>query len=279
MRASNAQFVPGELDGTTPGAAEPSVDSISAKATQVSPGSQGHALSGSVNGAGTAVLVGLQGDVGHWLIPLGIPDLDRQGNFTFSTSISFSPDLPLGVRNLVLRGVDKDGQVGPPQRLALTIATSAPMGALVIQLVWDTDADLDLHVRVPNPADPTQPIDVWDKAPLALPPVKSSDPPYTTAQVMAAGKLLFDSNANCVIDGQNHEEVVFPMTYPAGPYEVRVDTFSLCGQATARWRVSAFTNLGTMTTLAEASGQSIDRDTVVTHDATAGILAFTFTPP
>jgi hypothetical protein len=279
MRLSSAQFEPGAIDETSTGNKEPTVDSIGAKATTIFPGSEGHALSGSVNGAGTAVLVGLTGDVGHWLIPLGFPDLDRQGNFTFSTTAAFSPVVPLGARELVFRGVDKTGQVGPPQRLALTIAPNAPTGMLVIQLTWDANADLDLHVRVPNPANPMKPIDVWDKAPLALPPQKSSDPPYTAAQVTAAGKLLFDSNANCVIDGQNHEEVVFPDAYPAGTYEVRVDTFSLCGQPTARWHAAAFTNMSATTVYAQATGQSLDRDTVATHNATAGVLAFSFTPP
>jgi hypothetical protein len=277
LRVASAQFEPGELDTTMAGNMEPTVDSIGAKATTVFPGSEGHSLTGSVNGAGAAILIGLSGDVGHWLIPLGIPDLDHVGNLAFSTSFSLSPITPLGAHDLVLRGVDKTGEVGPAQRLELMVAPQAPMGKLVIQLQWDTEADLDLHVRVPNPADPTMPVDVWDKAPLALPPVSSSDPPYSAADVAAAGKLLFDSNANCVIDGQNHEEVVFPGAYPAGKYEVRVDTFSLCGEATARWRVSAFTDTGTI--LEQASGQSLDRDTVVVHNATAGALAFTFTPP
>jgi hypothetical protein len=283
LRATNAQYEPGELDTSGAGIElpEPTVDSVKSNNTTVFPGAQGRAISGSVNGAATAVLLGLSGDQGHWLLPLGIPDLDRTGNFVFSTSLSFSTDLPAGPRSLVFRGVDATGALGPSQTLALSVdaVASVPTGTLVIQLVWDTESDLDLHVRVPNPAAPAKPVDVWDKAPLALPPVASSDPPYTTADVTAAGKLLFDSNAQCVIDGQRHEEVVFPGAYAAGEYEVRVDTFSLCGEPTAHWHVAAYTNMGTLTTLAEATGQSTDRDTVSDHDATAGVLAFKVTPP
>src|SRR5262249_43068784 len=118
------------------------------------------------------------------------------------------------------------------------------------------------------------------RAPLALPPRSSSDMPFTRAEINAAGRLQFDSNSQCVIDGQRHEEVIFPMAVPPGTYEVRVDTFSLCSEVTARWHVVAFTNpAGTPTLIAEAFGQSLDRDTIASHGADSGVLAFTFTQP
>jgi len=67
---------------------------------------------------------------------------------------------------------------------------------------------------------------------------------------------------------------------PPGPYEVRVDTFSLCGEATARWHVTAFTSpAGVPTLIQEAFGQSTDRDTLASHGAESGVLALSFSPP
>jgi hypothetical protein len=280
LRVANAQFEPGELTTTNVGAQEPTVDMVQSNNTDVFPGAQARAITGSVNGAGKAVLIGLAGDTGHWLVPVGSPDLTMVGDFTFSASLSFSPLLPAGQRALVFRAVDVDGNVGPPESLTLNVLSSATQGALVIQLVWDTDVDLDLHVRIMDAAVPkTGYFDVWNRAPLALPPLPNGAT-YTDAQVAAAGKLLFDSNSQCVIDGRNHEEVVFPGAYPSGPYEVRVDTFSLCAESEAHWHVSAFTNpSGTPAVLAAADGQSMDRDTVSDHGAGAGVLAFTFAPP
>jgi len=210
-------------------------------------------------------------------VPVGSFDV-VDNTFAFTSTLSFSPDLPPGDHELLFRAVAADGTVGPPQTLALKVDDQVPAGKLVIQLDWDTEADLDLHVRIPD-ADATNGyFDVWAKGPRALPPPKSGDPAYTEAQLDAGGQLLFDSNAQCVIDGARHEEVVFPTDVPPGPYEVRVDTFSLCGEATARWHVAAFTNTGDVQIIAEAFGQSTDRDTVSAHTGGSGTLALTFTP-
>jgi hypothetical protein len=235
------------------------------------------------------VLVGLEGDSAHWLVPVGVPDLETKGNFTFSASVSYSPDLPLGPRNLNFRAIDADGNLGPIQALSLEVGITPPLGNLIVQLNWDTEADLDLKLRIIPPDPSAKPIDVFNRLPLALPPAPNGMP-YTRADINAAGRLQADSNANCVIDGQRHEEVVFPVggVVPPGIYEVRVDTASLCGEATARWHVVAFTNpTGTPTILqnteggaAEAFGQSLDRDTLGDHyQPTTGVLAFTFTEP
>ena len=70
------------------------------------------------------------------------------------------------------------------------------------------------------------------------------------------------------------------MAVPPGTYEARVDTFSLCSEATARWHVAALTNpVGTPTLIKEAFGQSLDRDTLGSHGADSGVLAFSFTQP
>jgi hypothetical protein len=285
LRVAGGQYEAGALNTDTR-AIKPTVDSIKSNNTHVFPGAQGRALTGSVSGTATAVLIGLAGDDAHWLVPDGVADLDTPGNFTFAATLSFSPDLPVGPRELILRAVDADGQVGPAQQFALKVDDRTPKGALVISLRWDTQADLDLHVRVPNPSyDPANKRmlpykDVWAKAPLALPPPPSSDPPYTQAQLDMAGKLDFDSNSQCVIDGLRQEDLIFPQAPPKGTYEVRVDAFAMCGEATARWDVAAYLGDPAATPpLKEAYGQLGDLDTLTKHDGSAGTLAFTFTIP
>jgi hypothetical protein len=286
LRVSNGQYEPGEL-ATDPGATEPTVDTVTTHNNLIIPGAQGRSITGSVNGAAAAVLLGLEGDSAHWLVPVGVPDLDIKGNFTFSASVSYSPDLPLGPRELRFRAIDAAGNLGPVQSIKFAVSLAAPLGNLVVQLNWDTEADLDLHLRIIPPDPKATPIDVFNRAPLALPPAPNGMP-YTRADIAAAGRLQADSNAQCIIDGARHEEVVFPMAVPPGTYEVRVDTFSLCSEYTARWHVTAFTNpAGTPTLLqnieggaAEAFGQSLDADTLTDHyKPTAGVLAFTFAEP
>ncbi|MES1207913.1 MAG: hypothetical protein ABUS79_18420, partial [Pseudomonadota bacterium] len=241
LRLSGAQYVPG---GLTPqsDATAPLVTSVNLLTTKIAPGLQNLPLSGDVH-EGSSVLVGLAGDTGHWIVPATTADFQMPGDFLFQTKMSLSPEVPAGKQTLLLRGVDALGTVGPAQQVDLDISPTVPTGALVISLVWDTEADLDLHVLAPNPIDPATPIEIWSKAPVGVPPHVGGTPALAgadlTAAIAAAGKLDFDSNANCVIDGRRQEDVVFTEGPPPGDYTVRVDAFSLCGQPAAQWQVTA----------------------------------------
>jgi hypothetical protein len=283
MRATGAQYASGELaiDMTT--TSGPTVDLISTNSTVVSPGLPSRSFTGSASKTATAVLVGLAGDDAHWIVPTGTLDTDTPGNHTFQTSLSFSATLAVGPHQLNFRAVDATGDVGVSRVLTLKAQSQIPMGSLVVTLTWDTEADLDLHVTVPNASDPTMPVVVWAKAPLALPPVGSSDPAYTAAQVAAAGSLDIDSNAQCVIDGRRQEDLIFPVAPapppPAGSYEVRVDAMSMCGQGVAHWHAIAVVDDDVDHPVGEAFGQLTDLDASRAHVAGSGILAFTFSMP
>jgi len=109
----------------------------------------------------------------------------------------------------------------------------------------------------------------------------------TPDQVAAAGYLDFDSNAACVIDGRRQENVIFslppddnsfvPVPPPSGEYIVRVDTFSLCGQAAAQWEVQVNTPSGAVVN--PATWESTDSDTRGDHGPGAGRLALDFQLP
>ncbi|HEX4405918.1 MAG TPA: hypothetical protein VH560_13870 [Polyangia bacterium] len=287
MRASGAQYASGELmsDMTATG---PAVAFVQTNSTVITAGLSRN-IGGSATGTATAVQIGLSGDNAHWIVPTGTMDTDTPGNFTFQTVLSFSSTLPAGMRTIVFRAVDKDGQLGASHDLAVRVQSPIPQGTLVVSLDWDTESDLDLHVTVPNATDATNPVIVWAKSPLALPVADAMGNPiiHNSAQVAAAGALDYDSNAGCVIDGRRQENLIFPVGTPAvpatpppsGTYEVRVDTTSLCGQGSARWHAIAVANGDTDNPLGEAIGQVSDLDAARPHVAASGVLAFTFSIP
>ena len=277
LRVSNAQFVEGALapDSTAPGTAI--VSGVAINNTNVYPGEQSFPLSGSVSGA--TVLVGLKNDSGYWIVPATIVDQTTVGAYDFATQLTFSPLMPTGTQTLILRGVAADGTIGPAQLYVLTAGTPAPpTGAsgpypLVVTLAWDTEADLDLHVVIPNVVDPTTPIEIWAKHPIGI-PVPTLEMPADPYAVAAAPYLDFDSNANCVIDGRRRENVIFQAAPPSGSYAVLVDTPSLCGQPDAQWTASATLMDGTV--LGSAQWESTDADTRGAGVAGSGRLAFSF---
>ncbi len=273
FRIQGAQYIPGPID-TSDRDPAPVVSNISTANNDLFPGVANKKISGSVGPKSTAVLVGLQGDVGHWVVPVQDPDQNIIGNFTFSFSASFSPLTPAGdAGNLLLafRATTHNGQVGPAKLQQMTMDQPSIAGALVISLDWDTEADLDLHVQLPSDGDAGV-NEIWSRKPSGLPFGSAG---ASVDGGMQAGYLDFDSNSQCVIDGRRVENVIFPTTAPSGRYIVRVDTFSLCAEATARWRVRVFTNNGVDPVL-QAFGQSTDIDTRFPHGQGAGVQALVF---
>jgi len=282
LRVSGAQFVSGPLAPDTAAKGTARISGVGLNNLMIYPGEQNFPLTGVVTGV--TALVGLENDSGYWIVPAPIADLTTSGGFVFTTQLTFSPLLQTGSQTLILRGVAADGTVGPAQLYVLTAtAPAAPAGALVISLSWDTESDLDLHVVMPNVADPTTPIEIWNKHEVGLPPPMLGAPPPDPAAIAAAPYLDFDSNAGCAIDGRRQENVIFPTGTipPDGQYLVRVDAASLCGQSSAQWFVSAtgYDAYGNGTLLTWAQWQATDADTRGSHVAGSGRLAFTFTIP
>jgi hypothetical protein len=270
----NAQYIPGAID-TSPRDPAPIVANVSAAALQLFPGVANKKISGSVGPNSTAVLVGLQGDVGQWVVPVQEPDVNIIGNYTFAFSASFSPLTPPtgdgGNLYLIFRATTLDGQVGPTYSVPMQMDQPRIAGALVISLDWDTEADLDLHVQLPSDGDAGV-NEIWSRKPSGLP---LGTVGASVDDGKQAGYLDFDSNSMCVIDGRRVENVIFPTTVPSGRYIVRVDTFSLCAETTARWRVRVFENDGVDPVL-QAFGQSTDIDTRFPHGQGAGLQALVF---
>jgi hypothetical protein len=261
MRVEGAQFVPGSPPA---GGSGPAVVSIDLSSNQIRAGQIGKPLSAALDPAATAAAIGLQGDLGYWVVPAGLPEVQAPGFPTFHADLSFASDLAAGEYTLDVRASDVEGRFGPPQLLPLS-ASGAPAatGALVISLRWDTEADLDLHV-----VDPAG-VEIYKRninSYEAPPPGQPVDP-----TAWQKGAILdLDSNAACVIDGRRQENVIWKDTAPPGHYLVRVDTFSLCGEASANWAVEV-RKAGAV--LARAEGQSGPTDEQMPHDRGAGVLA------
>jgi hypothetical protein len=272
LQIQGAQYVAGGID-TEPQSSLPEIHSISTANNQLFPGIAAKNISGTAGPGSNAVVMGLLGDTGHWVFPVQDLDQNRPGDFTFSCSASFSRNTPVGdggAISLVVRSSDRNGNVGPAMIQPMTMDAPLPTGALVVSLDWDTEADLDLHVQVPSDADAGI-NEIWSRKPSGLPAGTSG---ATFNDATAAGYLDFDSNSQCVIDGRRVENVIFPSTVPSGEYTVRVDTFSLCGEVSARWRVQVFAEGWTEPSV--AYGQSTETDTRFSHGQGAGVQALVF---
>lgn len=215
----NATFEAGALSSVSDTGGPAVIDTYS-RTSWANPGQRGKILTGTLGPGSVALLLGLEGDEGHWILPASSPNSWAPDQPTFSALLGFGRDLAPGDARLRLVATDAQMRPGPATLIPITVLTAAPAeGQLVVVVSWDNDADLDLHVVNPLGNE------VW-KGDIA------SDPNGDAS----AGILDFDSNANCTIDGRRLESVSWSKA-PTGHYLVRVDAFSLCLASAAHWRV------------------------------------------
>ena len=267
MQVAGAQFVRGPMPGGS--SSGPAVDQVSLIGNNIWAGLANDPITGALDPTATAAAIGLQGDVGYWVVTAGPPSVATPNDPSFSATAIFSDGIVLGNYTLVVRAVDGSGNFGLPSTQVLVAENSPtnppPTGDLVVTLTWDTESNLDLHVVDPSGAEI-----YWNN--------QSSQPPFSFNQVDGGsyGYIDYDSNANCVIDGLRREDAIWPHAPPSGQYTVRVDTASLCGQPDANWTVRVVLE-GNQ--IAQASGVGVDADTWGSHGAGAGVLALQFSVP
>lgn len=222
LQVENASYAAGNLAGF-PDVGGPAVIDSYARTSWVTPGQRGKLLDGTLGSGATAVLIGLDGDPGYWILPASPPDTQTPDQPTFRATLDFSTALAGASAQLRLVGVDLAGNTGAPALLPFTVLpVTAPSGELAVVLAWDTEADLDLHVVDPLGSE------IWAGDMFSPKPLPDAG---TTA-----GALDFDSNANCVIDGRRLESVAWGVP-PDGHFVVRVDAYSLCAASVAHWHV------------------------------------------
>ncbi|MET0387688.1 MAG: hypothetical protein ABW321_17085 [Polyangiales bacterium] len=270
LRVDAAQFVEGPLPEPNGG---PRVLSARVPHNVLAIGEQRDVLTGSLEGSATSVVIGREDDVGHWIVTASVPTVEEPGLPSYRGLLGLSRDVPPGPFALQLHAVDREGRVGLRYELDLAAQDEAARvspTALVVELRWDNDADLDLHLQDPSGVDVfSRNINTWDPPPPGVP---QADP----AAWQAGGILDFDSNASCSADGRSVERITFRDGAPPGRYTVRVVAASLCGEPSAYWSVQV---RQAEQTLAAASGIALPTDARTGTGARAGLVATSFVVP
>lgn len=267
MQVSGARHYPEDLKAPEGG---PDVVDLATSNTRVRAGVQSKSFSGLAVRGAQEIVLSFSGEGGYWRIPTGTLDTLNPDQVTFSAQLAFSPRLAAGHYDVAARALDEQGRAGPARTLGVDVlASAAPSGRLVISLSWDTQVDLDLHVVTPDD------VEIWARN------INSYTPPpvggiIDPGQVAAGGVLLYDSNAQCVLDGRRQEDVVWTQPPPSGHYVVRVDAFSLCAASGANWKVEALLD-GAV--IGQAWGSALEADTRGSHEKGAGVRALEFDIP
>lgn len=266
MRVANAQYYPGEPP--TGDASATKVTTVTSPNNTIRPGQVAKRLGGTAESTARSIAFYLEGDSGYWVVPVGLTDSSNPPDLDFDARVDFARTIAAGPRDIRVQAIDAAGNFGVTNTATLTVAPAVPPAStLAVQLVWDLDADVDLHVTQPDG------ITIWSGNINSYVPPATGEPPTDPA---AGGILDFDSNASCLIDGRKEENVYWTVAPPSGHYVVKVDTYSLCNQAAARWHLVA--TLGGQV-LAQADGTAVDTDTRFAKAATAGVLALEFDVP
>jgi hypothetical protein len=267
IQIANGQFISGTLPGTPAppsdgGATAPEEGGVAEAgppapltitdlggfvSTSIQAGQAGLSFSGDASNDAVAVGVQLAGlGTGYWVVPLGAPDSLNPAFFTFGISANFNLSDPPGLRDLLFVAIDGQGHAGAQSAIQLCLNSRIPDNGFacypdiqappkaVFTLEWDTSFELDLHVVTPSGAD------INPNAPYGG-PVEAGvhginpDLPH----------LDRDSDDNCVPDGLNQEDAIFPDALPVGTYTIYVDPFAACGQAAAHFKFTISQSSGT----------------------------------
>jgi hypothetical protein len=162
---------------------------------------------------GKTLIVGVPGD-GFYRVPLsGSPD-PLPLDLAIHQEVSGSFDVWVGVAD----GFDEDDHPITGEYIVIPIhITQVLTGDVQVNVHWDTDNDVDLHVVAPNGEEI-----YWGQPNGA-----------------SGGQLDLDSNAACDIDGVNNENIYWPTGgAPEGEYIVRVDLWASCNNQDVDYRVT-----------------------------------------
>ena len=245
LRVQNGQFFAGKIPAGTAG---PALAAVESKNNLIVAGEVGKKLSGRAKKGAYSVALRFEDlGTGYWVVPVGPPDPQTDGELTWEAVCDIARDASPGDHKMVFSAADSQARPGPVSELPVQIKGLVPDGKVVISLTWDSNADLDLHLVGPNgkeldPKHLTTAVGV-DAGDGTLPP--------------GTGVLDRDSNAACVNDGYRQEDVVWPDIPLHGIYLVRVDMFDACHEPAANYLLSVYANGALRLTRA---GRLIDLD-------------------
>lgn len=264
LQITGAQFRPGPFPADAGG---PAALDVQTRRGQIVVDRIAEPLDATLEGPARAAVIGVAGSDGAWIVRAGPPDSDTPGLPSAKAVFGVTADFPPGAFMLQVAASDAEGRVGAPAFAALTAVPEEPLlDPLVIGLVWDGAADLDLHVVDALGGE------AWADDPNTYVPPPPGDP-VDPDEYKRHGILDRDANRDCRRDGRPREHVIWTVPPPAGEYIVRVDARSLCGDAIAQWSVAAY-RAGEL--IDAARGASTLEDVVQPHGAGAGVLALRF---
>jgi len=237
-------FFPGGLPGTPApdgGAIPdggPQIPDLGTVNALVLAGQVGHNFSGHVTPDSYSVGVRFQdAGTGYWVVPADGPDP------TDDNLLAWSFNAPLGLQNLQFVAIDGTGQAGEQQSLPTCVVPPYPDNynvcyptrkppAVVVSLLWDSNADLDLVLRTPDGkwVDPKHPT--------------TADNPDADAGFSEApstvGAIDRDSNAECVIDNLREEDATWTNAPTTGTYLIYANEFSACSTQASTFEIVTY---------------------------------------
>lgn len=192
-------------------------------------------LSGRVAETAYALAVQLAGDAteaygsGYWAVPIDGLDPQYPGERTWTCAVTIGHKAPVGMAHIRIAGVDKNGALGPSRDVNLCISPSYPDNlnacdptlqppALVVQLQWDRDVDLDLEVVRPDGS-----------------LLSNKGASAKNTKTLLPGTLDTDALAGCKSDPRRTENAFWTDKPAKGVYALRTRLFSTCGQTSVRF--------------------------------------------
>ena len=273
-----AQFRPGAFPRASGG---PGVLQVASAHATIVIGENREALRGVLDPAARAVIVGVDGARGAWIVPAGPPDVDTPTDASLHAVYGVTPALGPGPFTLEVAAVDARGRIGDASTVHLVAADSPPpMGELVVSLEWTGAADLDLHVVDPTGGE------AWEGHPNTWQQPPPGTPGVDPCAWATGGILDVDANMDCARAGNPREDVIWTPrmcqsstlqpVIPVGTYTVRVEARAMCGDASEPWAVSVY-RAGVLIGAARGIATEDDVD-YEPHGAGSGITALAFTP-
>ena len=192
-------------------------------------------LTGRVAEAAYAIAVQLASEAtaaygsGYWIVPIDGVDPQYPGERTWTFTATIGHQAPVGMARIRVAGIAGNGSLGPSRDVDLCLSPSYPDNlnacdptleppALVLELQWDRDMDLDLEVVRPDGS------------------VLSSKSVTAPAKGPAPkGQIDTDSLAGCKPDPRRTENAFWADKPPTGVYGLRVRLFSACSQTSVRF--------------------------------------------
>jgi len=223
-RVSGARFVPGARPAAVGAERITELQSVN---NDVRAGQRGKHVAGRATGGAYTVALGLDGDVGYWIVPVTARSVLTPGELEWEALVDFDSALPPGPRALWMQAGDGRGAFGPGARLDLTVRSTIPSAEVVVSLRWDSDADLNLSVLAS------------DGTTVSNRGLRRADGSAVQVDPRVGPALDVDSNARCARDGRGAENIVWSARTP-GHYGVRVEAWSLCGVASAHYTVTVY---------------------------------------